>query len=82
MTLAVVAQFVLERAHAQIELHRAPGDLLGVGHADQQPRVAGRQFARAHEVLHRRRQLQQPQRVGDMRPALADDLRDLVLASS
>ena len=47
--------------------------------ADEQPRVAGRELAVAHQRLHRLGQLQQPHQVGDIRPALADDLRHLLL---
>ena len=36
-------------------------------------------WPRAHQRLHRLGQLQQPHHVGDMRPALADDLRHLLL---
>ena len=42
--------------------------------------MTGRQLALAHQRLHRLRQLQQPQHVGDVRAALADDLRDVILA--
>ena len=51
-----------------------------IGHADQRAGMPGRQFALGDIVLHLVRQLQQPQRVGDVAAALADDLGDVVLA--
>ena len=42
--------------------------------------MAGRELALLHHRLHAVGQLQQPQRVGDMAAALADDLGELLLA--
>src|SRR5882672_4168641 len=52
-----------------------------IGHADQRAGVTGRQLARCDIGLHLGRQLGQPHHVGDVAPALADDLGDLVLAA-
>ena len=53
----------------------------GIRHADQRPRMAGRQLAERDIGLNLGRQFGQPHHVGDVAAALADDLGDLVLAA-
>ena len=53
---------------------------LRIGLVDQRARVACGQLAFIDVKLDRVGQLQQPQRIGDMAAALADDVRDVVLA--
>ena len=77
---AVLAHVRFDLAHAQALVDDFLRDPFGIGLAEQQTRVAGGNFARAHQLLHGLGQLEQSNRVRDMRPALADDLRDLVLA--
>ena len=65
--------------------HRKPvlDDPLGqpgrIGCRDQRARMAGRQRAVDQHVADHVRQLEQPQRVGDMAAALADDLAEIGL---
>ena len=64
-----------DRAHRPALGDRLAGELLlqrAVGRAEQRPGVAGRQLAVGEQVLDRRRQAEQAQRVGDRRAALAD----------
>ena len=68
-------------AHIEAFLDDALGGRGRIGHADQRARMAGRQLARCDIGLHLGRQFRQPHHVGDMAAALADDLRDLVLAA-
>ena len=51
----------------------------GIGGGDQGAGVAGAELALLQQILDRLRQLQQPQRIGDMGPALADLLGQLFL---
>ena len=55
------------------------GQLFGVRLADQHARMPGGELAGIDVGLHALGELQQPQRVGDMAAALADDLGDVVL---
>ena len=50
-----------------------------VGRAEQGPGVAGGEPAVGHQLLDRRRELEQAQGVGDRRPALADPRGDLLV---
>src|SRR4029077_15333973 len=77
---AVAARHLFDLPHIQSALDDQLGEFLGIRLPDQQARVPGRQLTRIDVGLHGVGQLQQPDRVADMRPALADDLRDLVLA--
>ena len=52
---------------------------VGVGFADQHARVAGRELATVNIGLHRVGELEQPQRIGDIASALADDFGDVFL---
>ena len=73
---------LLDLAHRQVLGDGPPGQRLlegSVGRAEQRPGVAGGQLAVGHEVLDRRRELEQAQGVGDRRAALADPLGDLLL---
>src|SRR5262245_18933318 len=54
--------------------------LFRIGRADEHARGAGRDLAGVDISLDRLRQLQQPQRVGDVTAALADDLGDMLVA--
>src|SRR5262249_50826912 len=54
--------------------------LFGIGRADEHARGAGRDLASMDVSLDRLRQLQQPQRVGDVTATLADDLGDVLVA--
>ena len=67
-------------AHVQTALDDVFRNFERVRLPDKLTRVTGRQLAGQHQRLHRLRQLEQAHRVGDMRAALADDLRDVVLA--
>ena len=67
-------------AHAHPALDDVLRNLERIGLADELTCVSGGQFARTHQRLHRLGQLEQPQRVGDVRAALADDLRHVLLA--
>ncbi len=53
-----------------------------VGRAEQRPGVAGAELALGHQLLHRRRELEEPQGVGDRRAALADPGRHLLLGQA
>ena len=77
---SVLARLFLDLAHAHAALDDVLRELECVRLADELARVAGRQFARAHQRLHRLGQFEQPHHVRHMRPALADDLRHFVLA--
>ena len=68
-------------AHIEAFIDNAFGGRGRIGHADQRAGVAGRQLARCDVGLHLGRQFRQPHHVGDMAAALADDLRNLVLAA-
>ena len=73
---------LLHRAHRPPLARRLAGQPLlqrAVGGAEQGAGVAGRQLPVGQQVLHRRRQAEQAQRVGDRRAALADPLGDVVV---
>ncbi len=58
---------------------RQPVLLLGVLDREQRPSVPRREHAGRHAPLHRRRQTQQPQGVGDLRAGAPDALGQLVV---
>ena len=70
----------LDLAHVEPVIDDLRRQHLRVVATDQRARMAGCQLALLHQSLHGDRQLQQPQRVGDMAAALADDLGELLLA--
>ena len=76
---AAVARHRLDLAHVEALVDDLVRQLLGVRLADQHARVARRELAGVDIGLHLLRQMQQPQRVGDMASALADDLGDVFL---
>ncbi len=80
LALALVARDLLDLTHVQAARHDFIGELVGVGLADQHARMTGAQLAGGDVALHRLRQFQKSQRVGDVTATLADDLRDIVLA--
>ena len=69
----------LDVAHAQAPRDNAVGDRVGIGEGEQRARVAGRNLARREQRAAVLGQAEQPQRVGDMAAALADDARDVGL---
>ena len=72
-------------AHRQLLGDDPPGQGLleePVGGAEQRPGVTGAELALGHQLLDRRRQLEQPQGVGDGRPALADPVGDLLVGEA
>ena len=73
---------LLDRSHREPLGHdpvSQPVLLLGVLHGQQRPCVPGRQHPGGHPALDRRRELQQTQRVGDLRTGPADAVRQLVV---
>src|SRR5690606_28285040 len=55
------------------------GQRCRIGRRYQRARVPRGNLAIGHHLADVSRQLQEPQRVGDMRPGLADDLREVLL---
>ena len=67
-------------AHIEIAGDDFLRQLFGIRFADQHARVTGGEFAVLDIALHRIREFQEPQRVGDVAAALADNPGDLFLA--
>ena len=73
---------LLDRTHREPLGHdavRQPVLLLRVLHGEQRPRVPGGEHSGGDPPLHRRRELQQPQRVGDLRTRAPDPVGQLVV---
>ena len=69
---------LLGGAHRQPLGDDAAGELVlhvRIVQAEQRPGVPGRQHAGGDPALHRHRQVEQPDRVGDLRPAAPDPVR-------
>src|SRR5262249_56153061 len=69
----------LQFAHGKLLRHGPLGQRERIGQADQGASLSRRKLALAQHLLHHGRQVEQSQRVGDVRPALADGLGDVVL---
>ncbi|GIU90254.1 MAG: hypothetical protein KatS3mg010_1353 [Acidimicrobiia bacterium] len=76
------ADRLLDVAHREVVLHGALRELLlerAIRGPEERARVAHPQRAVLHVPLDRRRELEQPEHVGDRRPGLADPLGHLVV---
>ncbi len=69
----------LDLPHRQPLGHDAAGDTLGIAQRQKGAGVAGGDLTRTQPVLHRRRQVEEAQRVGEVAAAFAEDLRQLPL---
>ena len=75
---------LLDRPHRKPLGDDAVGEpvlLLGVVHGQQRPRVPGGEHPGRHPPLHRRREPQQPQRVGHLRTRAPDPVGQLVVGA-
>src|SRR5439155_688601 len=71
-----------DRPHRQVLVDDAPGELLlegAVRGREQSPRVSHAELALVEGALDRRRELEEPERVRDRRPAAAHPGRDVVV---
>ena len=77
--LLLLAAEALEVAYREFLVDGTPGQGQGIGQADQRAAMAGRQVAVLDQVLDGRRQVEQAQRVGDVRAALAHGAGNIFL---